>query len=167
LTKVLSLEGNWRRHVGGVILMDMQQYLDKLKALHTLLIDSRNGYDEAFADAEGKGMSSLFRDMMAFHQHSAEALGAYLKSYGEIVDDQGSYMTTVNRTVITIRSLFGGLDETIIPGLVDGELRIAAHYDDVIAACPADAAEFPVLAAQRDNLQGKIDQMRSQTAAPA
>lgn len=147
--------------------MDTQQYLDKLKALHTLLIDSRNGYDEAFVDAEGKGLSMLFRDMMAFHQHSAEALGAYLKSYGEIVDDQGSFMTTVNRTVITIRSLFGGLDGSIIPGLIDGERRIAAHYDDVIAACPDDAAELRVLREQRDGVDAKILLIQSHSAVAA
>ena len=140
----------------------MSEYLTSLKTLHTLLIDSRNGYDEAFQDAEGKGLSQLFRDMMAFHQHSAEALAAYLNSYGEKVDDTGSFMTTVNRTVISLRSLFGGLNESIIPGLIDGEQRIASYYDTAVKTCPADAPERKVLLEQRASLQEKITQMRTQ-----
>ena len=39
----------------------MTEHADALKTLHTSLIDSRNGYEEALEDAEGKGLTPLFR----------------------------------------------------------------------------------------------------------
>ena len=36
-----------------------------LKSLHSGLIDSRNDYKKALLDAEGKGLSPLFREMIA------------------------------------------------------------------------------------------------------
>ena len=145
----------------------MSEHTQNLKTLHTLLIDSRNGYDEAFKDANGTGLASLFRNMMVFHNHSAEALGAYLNSVGEAVDDRGSVMTTVNRTIMSIRSMFGALDESILPGLIDGEKRIAGHYDAALTTCPADAPELPVLHNQRESLQAKIAQMQAMKATAA
>ena len=48
---------------------------DHLKTLHTAAIDARNGYHEALEDAGGqdkyKGMTPLFRDMVALHQRHA------------------------------------------------------------------------------------------------
>jgi uncharacterized protein (TIGR02284 family) len=142
----------------------MSDHLTDLKTLHTLLVDARNGYDEAFKEAEGKGLTPLFREMMAFHNHNAEAVAAYVNSArgntGELVDDSGSIMTTVNRTVMSVRSLFGGLDESILPGLIDGEKRIVTYYDAALNSCEADAAERPVLMAQRDALLQKIASMQ-------
>ena len=145
----------------------MSEHTQNLKTLHTLLIDSRNGYDEAFKDANGTGLAPLFRDMMAFHNHSAEAVGAYLNSAGEAVDDQGSVMTTVNRTIMSIRSMTGGLDKSILPGLIDGEKRIAGYYDAALKTCPADAPELPVLRKQLASLQAKIAGMQALNATAA
>ena len=51
----------------------MQNEFDALTSLHTALIDSRNGYDEALKDAEGKGLVPLFREMSAPHsKHAAD-----------------------------------------------------------------------------------------------
>ena len=36
-----------------------------LKSLHTAAIDARHGYEEALKDAEGHGMTPLFRDMIS------------------------------------------------------------------------------------------------------
>ncbi len=55
-----------------------RQILDHLKSLHTAAIDARNGYREALEDAEGKGMTPLFRDMIALHERHAAALAGEL-----------------------------------------------------------------------------------------
>jgi hypothetical protein len=47
---------------------NMSDGIDKLKALHTSLIDSRNGYEEALEDAEGKGLTALSRNDLTAQQ---------------------------------------------------------------------------------------------------
>ncbi|MFC0241720.1 PA2169 family four-helix-bundle protein [Rhodopseudomonas telluris] len=139
--------------------------LDHLKTLHTAAIDARNGYEEALEDAEGKGLTSLFRDMIALHQANAEELGALLINAGEQADDSGSFMSVVHKTIMSIRSLFDGLDGSVLPGLIDGEKRNVAKYDDAIAASGAAPAVVATLTAQRSKIREKIALMEQQNAA--
>ena len=106
--------------------------IDHLKSLHTAAIDARNGYQEALEDAEGRGLTPLFRDMIAVHDRHADELGTALIDAGEKRDDGGSFMSTVHRTIMSVRSLFDGLDESVLPGLIDGEERNVSRYDDAI-----------------------------------
>ncbi|RJF77987.1 PA2169 family four-helix-bundle protein [Rhodopseudomonas palustris] len=139
--------------------------LDHLKTLHTAAIDARNGYQEALEDAEGKGLTSLFRDMIALHHSNADELAALLIGAGEQADDSGSFMSVVHRTIMSVRSLFDGLDGSVLPGLIDGEKRNVSKYDDAIAAAGADATVLPTLTAQRSKIQDKITLMEQQNAA--
>ncbi|CAN5684617.1 hypothetical protein BH11PSE3_BH11PSE3_17850 [soil metagenome] len=136
----------------------MSDFVDGLKSLHTALIDSREGYKEALADAEGKGLTPLFRAFIELRtQHHAELHGL-LRDSGESPDDSGSFMSVVHRSVIKVRSVFTGLDENILPGLIDGEKRIVEHYQDVELLAPAPAARA-VLARQRAAVASKIVEM--------
>lgn len=138
----------------------MADHIDHMKSLHTTVVDARNGYEEALKDAEGKGLTPLFREMIALHQRHADMLAADLARHGEQVDEQGSFMSTIHRTVISIRSLFGGLDASILPGLIDGEERVAEYYDEALKDCPP--SETAMLSQQRATLQAKIAEMKVQ-----
>ena len=144
--------------------------LDHLKSLHTSAIDARNGYREALRDTEGKGaeskaMTALFRDMVALHDSHAVELTRELTRRNELADDEGSFMTTVHKTIMDVRSMFDGLDESVLPGLIDGEKRNVAKYDSALTApeVPANVAEL--LTRQRDSLRQKISLMESERAA--
>ncbi|KIZ43886.1 DUF2383 domain-containing protein, partial [Rhodopseudomonas palustris] len=126
--------------------------LDHLKTLHTSAIDARSGYEEALEDAEGKGMTPLFRDMIALHDSNAEELGGALINAGETADEDGSFMSLVHRTIMNVRSLFNGLDGSVLPGLIDGEKRNVAKYDDALKVTAGSPAIASMLSAQR----GKI-----------
>jgi uncharacterized protein (TIGR02284 family) len=141
--------------------------LNHLKSLHTSSVDARNGYQEALEDADGKGMTPLFRDMIALHEANASELGRLLVKANEIPDERGSFMTMVHKTIMDIRSLFNGLDESVLPGLIDGENRNISKYDDILkdAKLPADIAT--VLAAQRDRIMQKVTQMEARKFAAA
>ncbi|MBC7584208.1 PA2169 family four-helix-bundle protein [Tardiphaga sp. vice352] len=134
--------------------------IDQLKSLHTASIDARNGYQEALEDAEGRGLTTLFRDMIAVHNRHADELGAALTDAGEKPDEGGSFMSTVHRTIMSVRSLFDGLDESVLPGLIDGEERNVGKYED------AKKLGFPAslsghLAKQRAELVDKIAAMKA------
>jgi uncharacterized protein (TIGR02284 family) len=140
--------------------------LNHLKSLHTNALDARNGYQEALKDAEGKGLTPLFRDMIALHESNAGELARELTKADEIPDDKGSFMTVVHQTIMDVRSVFNGLDESVLPGLIDGEKRNVRKYDDALseeARTPAYVATL--LSAQRDKIAQKIAQMEAQKAA--
>jgi uncharacterized protein (TIGR02284 family) len=138
----------------------MTDYTDTLKTLHTTLVDSRNGYDEALQDAEGKGLTSLFREMIALRDRDTQKISAMLQVLGQQPDSSGSFMSTVHRTVISVRSMITGLDASILPSLISGEERIMKTYDEAIAAAPGQGGDNSELVAQRNTLQAVIDNMR-------
>jgi uncharacterized protein (TIGR02284 family) len=130
--------------------------LDHLKWLHTSAIDARNGYQEALEDAEGKGMTPLFRDMIALHERNAAELARELTKSNEIPDDKRSFMTIVHKTIMDVRSLFDGPDESVLPGLIDGEKRNVSKYDDVLkdGKMPTDISFL--LRSQRSKIENRI-----------
>lgn len=138
----------------------MSEFVDGLKSLHTALIDSREGYEEALSDAEGRGLTPLFREMIAMRTRHHAELDAMLKSAGQQPDESGSMMATVHRTVIKVRSLFGGLGQNILPGLIDGEERVVSYYDEVLEenVSPQDRQ---IIVAQRRDVEKKIADMKN------
>jgi uncharacterized protein (TIGR02284 family) len=145
---------------------DTKERIDAFRSLHTALVDSRNGYEEALEDAKGKGLTGLFREMIELRQKDAEELAQLLLAWGQAPDRDGSFMSTVHRTVIKVRSLFTDLDASILPGLIDGEERILGYYEEAIAAA-AGAREEHILDLQRQHLRHKVDEMRRLLATSA
>jgi uncharacterized protein (TIGR02284 family) len=136
-----------------------------LKSLHTSAIDARNGYQEALEDAAGKGMTPLFRDMIALHEANAGELARELTKANEIPDDEGSFMTLVHKTIMDVRSLFNGLDESVLPGLIDGEKRNISKYDDALQDAKTAPDIAGVLTTQRGRIVQRIALMETQKAA--
>jgi uncharacterized protein (TIGR02284 family) len=132
-----------------------------LNSLHTDAIDAGNGYQEALKDAEGHGLTSLFQDMIALHRKHADELLSVIRSLGENASDDGSFMSNVHRTIISIRSLLGGLNATILPGPIDGEKRNVSHYDDALNEQTLPESANAILLWQRDELGSAINLMQA------
>lgn len=145
----------------------MPAHIDNLKNLHTILIDSRHGYEEALEDAGGRGLTGLFRDMIAMRTKDIAETSALIAARGGEAHSTGSIMTTVNKFIISIRSLFGDLDERILSGLINGERRIVTYYDDALQTSET-ATERETLERQRTKVQAVIAAMaRMNAIAPA
>lgn len=136
-----------------------KETVDYLKSLHTGAIDARNGYREALKDSEGRGLSPLFAEMIQLHQSHADDLGRALAASGEQPDKSGSFMSLVHTTIMDIRALFNGLDESVLPGLIDGERRNVGAYDDALNKARPPAALASLLSEQRASLVAKIAEM--------
>jgi uncharacterized protein (TIGR02284 family) len=136
----------------------MSGLIDTLASLHTSAIDARNGYREAMKDAEGKGLSPLFSELAGLHEKHAGELAQQLAERGQTPDEDGSFMSVVHKTIMDVRSLFGGLDESVIPGLIDGEQRNVKKYEDVLKE-PGKTAVWDILSRQRAELAAAIDKM--------
>lgn len=145
----------------------MSDRIDALKTLHTSLIDSRNGYDEAVKQSDGEGLEPLFRSMIDMRSAASSELATQLTSLGEKPDADGSFMSTVHRTVIDIRSYVTGLDESVLPSLISGEERILGYYDDALSKTAAGNPEHAVMVDQRAKLIAKIDEMKRMNSRAA
>ncbi len=135
--------------------------VDHLKTLHTRAIDARRGYVEALRKAEGKGMTPLFTDMIAIHARNSDELALALRTLGEQADDDGSFMSTVHRTIMDIRSMFGGLGESVLPGLIDGEKRNIESYDETLKILDVHPRLRERLVQQRGRLESVVSEMLS------
>lgn len=143
----------------------MSAYADALTSLHTTLIDSRNGYEEALKDASEDGMMTLFQEMVALRTAAAVELEPLVRAAGGELKQDGSFMSTVHRAVISFQSILTGLDETILPGLIDGEKRVLSSYDDAIKAASGEA--LGVLQRQRQELLQRIAEMERRRVTAA
>ncbi len=68
-------------------------------------------------------------------------------------------MSVVHKTIMDVRSLFNGLDESVLPGLIDGEKRNVAKYDDALktAGTTANVASLLTAAARQDRAKDRIN----------
>jgi uncharacterized protein (TIGR02284 family) len=165
LTNLRAFESASAEHQPSQEAILNNDIINHLKSLHTSAIDARNGYREALKDADGRGMTPLFRDMIALHERNADELARELTMANEIPDEKGSFMTVIHETIMDVRSMFNGLDESVLPGLIDGEKRNVSKYDDALE----DAGTTPniegLLAAQRNSIVKKIAAMEVRKAA--
>ena len=139
--------------------------VDALKDLHTALIDTRRGYEEATKDAETSDLKALFRDMVTLRSRDHEEIHRALTSLGEKPDESGSFLTTVHRAVIGLRAAVTGLDASALDGFVDGEERVIGKYNAALDACTNQPALTEILMRQKRVLLTKIAQMKRQEHA--
>ena len=135
--------------------------LDALKSLHTALVDAVQGYDEAIKDAEAPDMKSTFEEMRTIHQTSHREVDGLLAAKGEKPDESGSFMATVHKTVISVRSAVTGLDRSSLKAFVGGEQHLAGAYDQAIAESAADAPLAEALRRRKDQLDAMIAKMEA------
>jgi uncharacterized protein (TIGR02284 family) len=145
--------------------LSMSALIDALAKLHTSAIDARNGYWEAVKQAEGKGLTPLFSELAVLHDTHAEELAQLVIMQGQTADPDGSFMSLVHKSVIDVRSLFGGLDESALPGLIDGEKRNIAKYDEALRE-PDAASARDVLDRQKSELLAQVDKMSAMRSKP-
>jgi hypothetical protein len=68
-------------------------------------------------------------------------------------------MSTVHKTIISVRSAVTGLNEEALSAFVEGEERIVEDYNRAIKDNPDDAAVVGLLLQQKTALQDEIASM--------
>jgi uncharacterized protein (TIGR02284 family) len=136
------------------------EIIDRLKSLHTRAIDARKGYEEALNEAEGRGLTPLFREMIELHETNADELSDYLVRAGVQLNEAGSFMSVIHRTIMDVRSLFNGLDASMLPGLIDGEERNKSGYEGALEMQNLPADLRSLLAKQCHRIASAIARMQ-------
>jgi len=143
----------------------MQDEIEGLKKLHTTLIDTCRGYEEALKDGQDNSLLPLFREMVELRQHDHREIHSALVRKGETPDENGSFMSIVHKTVIDVRSAITGLDQNSLPSFVSGEESVIGVYNNVLKECSADPEISQLLLRQKQQLENKIAKMKAMQPA--
>lgn len=134
---------------------------DSLKELLTALVDANAGYETAVDDTDSEAVRNLFVTALEQHAAAQDEICEALVALGIEPDPDGSFMSTVHKTVISLRSSLTGLNENALGAFSDGEERILKKYDTALAE-DLDARVAEMLARQRAQVVALIGQLRAQ-----
>jgi uncharacterized protein (TIGR02284 family) len=137
---------------------------DSLVELHTALIDTGNGYEEAIKDAQKPDLVALFERAKSLHEKAHASIHAILSARGVTPDDKGSFMSTVHETIISVRSAVVGLDKGSLSSFSSGEQMMIEAYDKAIQSNSDDGPVRMALEQQRSTLFDLIGEMQRKAA---
>lgn len=103
-----------------------------LIALYDRVVDSVKGYDKMVEKAEPafRDTADRFRTLHARHAQDLQQLFSVLDIE---TDADGSFMGTVNQTVVTFRAFFDDIDEDVMDQVRSGEDWVLKAFEDAIA----------------------------------
>lgn len=127
----------------------------KTLALKVAMDDAVEGYETMLEKAEPSFRPTVSA-LLAQHREASEAIDAQLRDRGVTVDEDGSFMGAVHKTVVTLRSAVDDPDRDWIPGILDGEARNLKKFDEAMAEAAGDAALHATLRRCRDALAQQV-----------
>ena len=150
----------------------MPSPIEILSKLHTTVVDAVKGYDEAADIAKRDQVGALCTDLKRTHMTHAHDIAGLLLARGERPDADGSYMSLVHKFVLNARFLVTADEESLLPGLRDGEKRLLEAYDDALRETEigGDAfkpAEVKAVKTQRNGVLANIGKIDALMATPA
>ena len=134
---------------------------DTLASLHTMLIDTRSGYEEAAKDAKASDMAEFFRDMAALRSEDHDEIHRCLVAHGAHPDENGSFMASIHQTVIGLRAALTGLDRNALGSFASGEEHVLKAYDEALNHNRDRPELAAILARQRQRVAGMVEQMKA------
>lgn len=139
-----------------------QHVTDNLKELATLQVrhtDAANGYQKGVENADAE-MKPMLESLVELHDRSAGEAADILKAHGGEPDDDGSWMSWVHETIMSVRGTFDDIDQDVIPGIIDGEQRILDQIGTVLSQDVWTEAERATIEAQRDRINSALASLR-------
>jgi uncharacterized protein (TIGR02284 family) len=133
--------------------------LDALIDLHTRSVDTQRGFEKMVEKAEPTFRPVVER-FLALHTRHVSRLGAMVREMGAVPDASGSFMGTVNRAVVTLRSAFDAIDADVMTQIRNGEDSVLEAFDRALAAS-LPAAHVQALTQMRAELSGLLDETRT------
>jgi uncharacterized protein (TIGR02284 family) len=135
-----------------------------LMELHTALVDTCKGYDEAIQDAEKPQLKTLFEKAKFVHEKAHAEIHAILNARAANPDDEGSFMSAVHKVVISTRAAVVGLGESSLSSFASGEERIVEVYDKAISANGDDGPVRDTLQQQKSVVIDLVSEMRREAS---
>lgn len=130
-----------------------------LATLHTRTVDALKGFVKMVENAEPdfRPVVQRFHDLHARH---ANEIGRILTARGKTVDADGSFMGTVNETVVGLRAFFDEIDEEVMSSVRSGEGHVLNAFDHVLKS-PLEAQEHADITKMRVELAQLVHETRN------
>jgi hypothetical protein len=106
-----------------------------LAILHTHTVDALKGFEKMVekAEPEFRRVAQRFHDL---HERHARELADHLTARVRTVDADGSFMGTINETVVGLRAFFDEIDEGVMGSIRSGEGHVLKAFDAVLKSSP-------------------------------
>jgi uncharacterized protein (TIGR02284 family) len=141
----------------------MSDDLKKLRDLRKVAIDARDAYRKALEDAGEFPLRAAVERLKEMHSTHATELAATILEKGGEPDTGGSFMGLINRAIVGFRAMFGTLDRSALPGIVDGEKRILRRYYLAIGSLSDNSDERTMLQRHCGAIQREIAALRQES----
>lgn len=141
---------------------DIADNLSELAKLQVRHVDAANGYETGLDNADAK-LEPVLRQMINLHRQAGAEAADILIAHGGEPDTDGSWMSLVHETIISVRGLFDGIDEDVIPGIIDGEQRMLDQIGTVLSQDLWTQAEREIIEGQRDRINTALAGLREMT----
>ncbi|WP_224816294.1 DUF2383 domain-containing protein [Hasllibacter sp. MH4015] len=133
--------------------------IDAIQKALTRTCDALAGYDKMVEEAEAEVLPIL-RKIHEIHRVHAGQLASLINGMGGTPDTDGSVMTTVNKTVISLRALFDEIDDDALERAIDGEEYVTDAFHDAMAEVP-EGPDRQALADMLAELEAVLDEARA------
>ncbi len=122
-------------------MMQNSEGLDSLASLHGLTLDNLTGFDKMVEKAEPEFRETA-QAFQALHSRHAAALAQMLARFGRDPEQDGSLMGTMNRVVVSMRSMVDEIDQDTMKNIRTGEQFVLDAFDKAISSdLSADVVE--------------------------
>ena len=133
---------------------------DALKKLHARTVDAINGYEEGMAQTEDRAVLAFFEGFKSLHERHVPEIDALLRSKGYEPQEDGSWMTWVQESIMKVRGAIGTLDKSVMDDVIKGEQAILDLYDEALEPEAADEDTRSLLSRQKLELQAHVTDNR-------
>ena len=106
-------------------------YTAQLATLQTRLIDVLAGFKTMQEKAEPE-LRPIVDDYIATHSRHERELAERLVSLGREADDDGSFFSVVQESVVRVRSVFTNIGTNTVPQIIDGEKNLMDIYRETL-----------------------------------
>lgn len=128
---------------------------EALQTLYTAHVDAKAGFDVMVDKAETDFLpvAKRFRDL-----HERQAGQIAMMAGGTLRDTDGSFMSTVNKTVVSLRAFFDEIDDDVMDQVRSGEEHVLGASEE--AQKLADGEDRDTLARMNAELKDLLDDTR-------
>ena len=135
--------------------------LDALETLHNRSVDVLAGFETMVekAEPEFRPIAERFRSL---HQRQIGEIAGMLTAGGRQPDADGTFMSTINRAVVSVRAFVDDIDSDILGQVQSGEQHVLDAYADALAQ-----PQTPATAARLTEMRQELAVLLAETQASA
>lgn len=137
----------------------MDESVVELAVLQARHADAANGYEKGLEKADAD-IKPVLEKLKRLHEQASTETGEIVQAHGHEPKPDGSWLSIVHETMMTVRGIFDGIDDDIIPAIIDGEQRIADQIDTVLAQDQWSKSERQTIQDQRARIQAALASLR-------